>query len=84
LGRLCVFDWIEAGEKGEEEMNHWVHIHQFLAGALSGSAAGWLFSALVTSMPDLPPNAGWWAKWIYAALHLISANLSKSKPTISA
>lgn len=33
------------------------------------------FAALVSSMPALPDNAGYWSRWIYGFLHLAASNL---------
>lgn len=44
-------------------------------GYLDGWVAWWIFSAFVKTMPPLPWNAGYFARWSYAALHLLAANI---------
>lgn len=40
-------------------------------------AAGWLFSAAMSTMPPLPENAGFVATWVYKFLQAVAANFSK-------
>ncbi len=37
--------------------------------------AYWLFSAIVTSMPE-PPSDAFWYKWLYGTLHIFAGNVS--------
>lgn len=37
----------------------------------------WNFSALLSSMPPLPPNAGWFARLFYDYAQIVAANLNK-------
>jgi hypothetical protein len=39
--------------------------------------AAWLFSAACSSMPPLPPNAGYYKTWAHDLLLMASANLNK-------
>jgi hypothetical protein len=39
--------------------------------------AGWLFSALMSTMPPLSPDAGYWAVWSYRFLQAVAANFNK-------
>jgi predicted benzoate:H+ symporter BenE len=39
--------------------------------------AGWLFSALMSTMPPLSSNAGYVATWMYRFLQAIAANFNK-------
>jgi hypothetical protein len=54
-----------------------VHHHWITEGAGLGAVAMWAFSAIVSSMPPLPSNANYWAKWAYAGLHALAANIDK-------
>jgi hypothetical protein len=54
-----------------------VHHHWITEGVVTGATCMWVFSAIVSSMPALPPNANYWAKWAFAALHAIAANIDK-------
>jgi hypothetical protein len=38
---------------------------------------GWVYSALASTIPPLPKDAGFWATWGYGFVHVTSANLSK-------
>ena len=53
-----------------------VHHHWISEGVALGAGATWVFSAIVSSMPPYNGN-NYWAKWAYAALHAIAANLDK-------
>ena len=39
--------------------------------------AGWTFSALMSTMPALSPNAGYWATWAYKFVQALAANWHK-------
>lgn len=40
-------------------------------------AAGWLFSAAMSTMPPLPEKAGFLETWVYKFLQAVAANFSK-------
>jgi hypothetical protein len=48
-----------------------------------GGIIEWLYSAIVSGMPDLPPNASWSERWAYNVMHTIAANLDKLKLPIN-
>jgi hypothetical protein len=52
-------------------VHHWIS-----EGIALGAGGTWVFSAIVGSMPPYTGN-NYWAKWAYAALHAIAANLDK-------
>lgn len=40
-------------------------------------AAGWLFSALCSSMPPLPDKAGYLLTWAHSFLQAVAGNINK-------
>lgn len=44
---------------------------------LMGAGGQWALSAFVSTMPPLPLNANYFAKWFYAFLHAVAANIDK-------
>jgi hypothetical protein len=40
---------------------------------------GWLFSAIVSTMPPIKPDAGYWTTWLHNLLQVLGANLNKVK-----
>lgn len=54
---------------------HYLAAHSYIWGAIGM----WLFAALVSTMPQLPPNAGYWARWGYGFVQALAANIDKLK-----
>lgn len=57
-------------------------MHELLASARAHQtmiwlAAGWLFSAGMSTMPPLDSKAGFWETWIYKFLQAVAANFNK-------
>jgi hypothetical protein len=44
-------------------------------------AAGWLFSAFMSSMPALPPNASYFATWFHDFAQIVAANINRRATT---
>lgn len=59
------------------------HHHWISEGVGMGIVVQWVFSAFVSSMPPLPPNANYWAQWGYAGLHALAANIDKLKMPVN-
>lgn len=42
----------------------------------------WVFSAFMSSVPPLPPDAGWWAKTFYGFFQKVAANRDKQPSAV--
>lgn len=43
----------------------------------------WLFAAAVSTMPEIPPTAGYWSRWAYGFLHFLGSNLKQFIQAVS-
>ena len=57
---------------------HYLGAHSYLLGAIGM----WLFGALISTMPALPPNAGYGLRWLYGFLQALAANIDKLKSAV--
>lgn len=56
----------------------WINTHGLIVAGASNMAL-WLFSAIITAMPDLPAGASFMKMWVYRTAHVIAANLNRAK-----
>ncbi len=47
--------------------------------ALAVAPLGWLYSAAMSTMPPLKPDAGWWTTWAYKFAQATAANFHKQQ-----
>jgi hypothetical protein len=55
--------------------------HPILLGSGVTGVSIWIFNAFVSSMPELPPTAGFWTKTWYRFAHLVASRLDKFEMT---
>lgn len=46
------------------------------------AGAGWIFSAFMSSLQPLPPDAGWWTKTFYSFFQKVAANRDKQPSAV--
>jgi len=59
-------------------MIHWVNSH-----GIEVIIAYMVFAAVAGSMPPLPENANYWARWAYGATHALAMNLRQAMATLN-
>lgn len=57
----------------------WHALEQYILAnrTLIALGAAWGFSAIVSTMPPLPTNAGYWSTWVHNLLQTVAANLNR-------
>jgi hypothetical protein len=53
------------------------HWHPYISTAVATVAANWIVNGLVSTMPPLPANAGFWGTWAYRLFQFLGANWDK-------
>lgn len=54
-------------------MLNWVNTH-----GIEALIIAFVFASVISTIPPLPPNTGWWATWLYKTLQLLGASLDKA------
>lgn len=54
-------------------MLNWINTH-----GIEAIFIAFVFASVISAIPPLPPNASWWATWLYKILQVLGASLDKA------